>query len=242
MCLMAKDYANMKDGFPDLMLVKDDTIRFIEVKSEGDVIRRNQLTRIKQLRRAGFDCDIVRIKWRVDPNQLYVVVDVETTGGRGGNHRVTEIGAVKIRGGEIIDEWQSLINSERHIPKYIQTLTGINNNMVSGAPEFSDIATAFGDFIGDDIFAAHNVNFEYGFISREYRRLDKKFTALKICTCASMRKYYPRRKSYSLKNLCQKFDIDPTNHHRALSDARAAAKLLTLVNTKRLSEQDKNGK
>ena len=78
---MAIDYKGMKDGYPDLMLVKSGCVRFIEVKAEGDVIRRNQLTRIKQLRAAGIQTDIARIEWIVDPNQIYVVVDVETTGG-----------------------------------------------------------------------------------------------------------------------------------------------------------------
>lgn len=231
---MAQTYTHMKDGFPDLMCVNNDVLSFIEIKAEGDVIRRNQLSRIQQLRAAGFKADIARINWVVDPNQVYVVVDVETTGGRAGLHRITEIGAVKLRAGEIIDEWQSLINPERSIPTNITRLTGITQEMVSTAPLFHEVADSFAGFMGDAIFAAHNVNFDYGFVASEFRRLDRRFRHPKICTCASMRKLYPGYRSYSLKNLCRNFEIDLTSHHRALCDAKAAAELLKLVNVKRL--------
>jgi len=107
--LMAQNYPQMKDGFPDLMCVENKAVRFVEIKAEGDVIRRNQLSRIQQLRAAGFPTDITRVEWMIDPDQVYVVVDVETTGGRAGLHRVTEIGAVKMQGGKVIGEWQSLL-------------------------------------------------------------------------------------------------------------------------------------
>ena len=231
---MAQDYKYMKDGFPDLMLTKDNnTCRFVEVKAEGDVIRRNQLIRIMQLRRAGFQTDIARIEWAVDPHQIYVVVDVETTGGHAGAHRMTEIGAVKVQNGKIIDEFQTLLNPQRSIPSFITKLTGITNDMVKDAPLFEQIAEDFSEFLGDAIFAAHNVNFDYGFIKAEYERVGIRFRAPKICTCRSMRKYYPGYKSYGLKNLCAQFHISLDSHHRALCDARAAAQLLFLVNDKR---------
>jgi len=167
--LMVKDWKGTKDGFPDLMIVESNLCRFIEIKAEGDVIRKHQLTRLRQLKTSGFQAEILKVNWTVDPNQTYVVVDVETTGGRPGLHRVTEIGAVKIRDGEIIDEWSSLINPQRSIPANITR--------------------------------------------------------------------YPGYASYSLKNLCREFQIDLKSHHRALCDAKAAAELLFLINTKRLENQ-----
>ncbi len=232
--LMSQDWTHTKDGFPDLMLCGKDGLRFIEIKAEGDTIRRNQLTRISQLNAAGLKASIARAKWVMDPEQVYVVVDVETTGGRPGNHRLTEIGAVKMQGGEVIDEWQSLLNPQRAIPPNITRLTGITNAMVAGAPLFHEIADSFAEFMEDAIFAAHNVNFDYGFISMEYKRLERRFRHPKICTVASMRKLYPGHRSYSLKNLCRDYEIDLTTHHRALCDARAAAELLKLVNIRRL--------
>ena len=235
--LMAKDWTGTKDGFPDLMLINDDVCRFIEIKAEGDVIRKHQLTRIRQLRAAGFQADIIKVNWTVDPNQTYVVVDVETTGGRPGLHRVTEIGAVKIKGGEIVDEWSSLINPQRTIPANITRITGISNKMVMNAPIFAEIADSFAGFMGDAIFAAHNVNFDYGFINAEFEMIDRQFRHPKICTCSSMRKLYPGHASYSLKNLCREFEIDLKSHHRALCDAKAAAQLLFLINAKRLENE-----
>jgi len=231
---MAKDWKNTRDGFPDLMLHTSDTLRFVEIKAEGDALRRNQLTRLQQLRRAGFSVDVARINWIVDPEQDYVVVDIETTGGRPGAHRITEIGAVKLRGGVVVDEWSSLINPQRPIPPFITKLTGIHDNMVAGAPLFAQVADDFAGFMEGAIFAAHNVNFDYGFIAMEYERLGQYFQFPKICTVASMRRYYPGHKSYGLKNLCAAYDIELTSHHRALCDAKAAAELLLLVNAKRM--------
>ncbi len=231
---ICENYEQMKDGYPDLMVIENGKARFIEIKAEGDVLRRNQLTRIRQLRAAGFRADIHRIEWIIDPDQIYVVVDVETTGGRPGLHRLTEIGAVKMQGGEVIDEWQSLLNPQRSIPAHITRLTGISEAMVVDAPLFHEIADSFAEFMGDAIFAAHNVNFDYGFISAEYEMIDRKFSHPKICTCRSMRQLYPGHNSYSLKNLCDAYQIDLTTHHRALCDAKAAAELLKLVNAKRV--------
>jgi DNA polymerase-3 subunit epsilon len=85
----------------------------------------------------------------------------------------------------------------------------------------------------DAIFVAHNVNFDYGFVSREYARLGRSFRHPKLCTCASMRRLYPGLSSYSLGALCNEFQIPLKQHHRALCDAEAAAELLFLVNEKR---------
>ena len=105
--------------------------------------------------------------------------------------------------------------------------------MVIDAPYFVDVADDFERFLDGAIFVAHNVEFDYGFIAREFRRLGRSFRMPKLCTCAAMRKLYPGRRSYSLANLCRDFDIPLKNHHRALCDAQAAAELLVLVNEKR---------
>ena len=234
---LTQDFRGMRDGFPDLLVVRDEGVKFIEVKGEGDQIRRNQLARLNLLRTAGFDVGICRIAYRVDPDQVYVVVDVETTGGRPPNDRVTEIGAVKIQHGRVIDEWQSLINPQKRIPQFITQLTGITNAMVADAPTFAEIADDFAAFMGNAIFVAHNVNFDHGFIASEYRRLERRFHYPKLCTVASMRRYYPGLAAYGLGPLSRHFDINLTDHHRALADARAAAELLNMVNSRRLPDE-----
>jgi DNA polymerase-3 subunit epsilon len=228
-----RDYSGSMYGYPDLLVLDTDGARFVEVKTDGDQLRRNQLLRIEQLRAAGFRADVLRIRWTLDPQQDYVVVDVETTGGRSENHRVTEIGAVKVRDGEIVDRFSTLLNPQRPIPPGIVRLTGITPAMVADAPYFSDIADEFERFMDGSIFAAHNVDFDYGFISREFGRLGRSFRHPRLCTCASMRKLYPGRRSYSLAALAEAYDIPLKNHHRAMCDAEAAAQLLLIINDKR---------
>ena len=162
-----------------------------------------------------------------------MVVDIETTGSWSASDRITEIGAVKIRNHEVIGEWHSLINPQRPIPAKIVQLTGITNDMVRGAPVFAEVADGFMDFMSDAIFVAHNVNFDYGFLSYEFERLERRFRFPKLCTVAGMRRRYPGHKSYSLGKLCDYYEIELEDHHRALCDARATAKLLTLINRKR---------
>lgn len=234
---MCDDFRAMRDGFPDLMLAKDGNVSFVEVKAEGDVIRRNQLTRLRQLANAGISAEIGRVDYRFDPEQDYVVVDIETTGGWGGSDRITEIGAVKIRNHQVVAEWHSLLNPQKSIPGKIVQLTGITNDMVRGAPLFAEIADSFMAFMADGIFVAHNVNFDYGFIAAEYERLERRFRFPKVCTCAGMRRRFPGHKSYGLGNLCTTYGIDLEDHHRALCDARATVHLLNLMNAKREEHQ-----
>ncbi len=233
---MARDYEDQRYGYPDLLVIDEDGARFVEVKTAGDQLRRNQVLRIRQLREAGFRADVVRVKWILDPDQPYVVVDVETTGGKGENHRVTEIGAVKVRNGAVVDRFQTLLNPQRTIPPGISRLTGITPAMVQDAPYFADVADEFEAFMQDAIFVAHNVEFDYGFISREFARLGRPFRHPKLCTCASMRRLYPGLGSYSLAALTRHFDIPLEQHHRAMCDAEAAAELLLLVNERRLAQ------
>jgi DNA polymerase III subunit epsilon len=233
---MSQDFRGMRDGFPDLMLVRDGKASFMEIKAEGDVIRRNQLTRLRQLGAAGIVAEIGRVDYRFDPEQDYVVVDIETTGAWSNGDRITEIGAVKVRNHRVVDEWHSLINPQRSIPTKIVQLTGITNAMVSGAPLFAEVADSFMEFMADGIFVAHNVNFDYGFIAYEFERLERRFRFPKLCTCAGMRRRYPGHKSYGLGKLCEIYHIELDNHHRALCDARASAHLLNLINRKRGEE------
>jgi DNA polymerase-3 subunit epsilon len=227
------DYPSMRHGYPDLMVVEDAAVRFVEIKADGDQLRRNQLLRLNQLRRAGFRAEVLQVRWVLDPAQAYVVVDVETTGGRGEQHRVTEIGAVRVVNGEVVGRFQTLLNPQRSIPPGITRLTGISPAMVAEAPLFGDVADELAAFLDDAIFVAHNVEFDYRFIGQEFRRLGRSFRMPKLCTCASMRKLYPGHRSYSLAALSAAYDIPLTSHHRALCDAEAAAQLLIMINERR---------
>lgn len=226
---MAMNFKHCKDGYPDLMLIEDEHMRFEEVKAPGDSLRPNQLVSINRLREAGINVAISQVTWAVDPEQTYAVVDIETTGGRKSGNAITEIAVVKVRGKKVVGQWSSLINPKRRIPPHITHLTGISNEMVASAPLFAEIADALDAQLSDTIFVAHNVGFDYGFIKAAYESLGRRFRQPKLCTVRQARKAFPSLKSYSLGNLCEHFDIDLHNHHRALSDARATADLLVLI-------------
>lgn len=233
---MAMNPSTSDIGFPDLMIIGGGGLRFVEVKAEGDQIRRHQLVQMQALEKEGFTVDVVRVRWVADPDQEYVVVDVETTGGKAAHHRVTEIGAVKVRRGKVIDRFHTLLNPERRIPREITRITGITDAMVADAPKFPDISGAFRDFVGKAVFVAHNARFDHGFIREEYMRLGEGFRSPTLCTVVAMRRYFPGLPSYSLARLTQHFGIPLESHHRALCDAEATAQLLHLINGRRHNE------
>tara|TARA_A200000113_G_scaffold164137_1_gene148664 strand:- start:361 stop:2508 length:2148 start_codon:yes stop_codon:yes gene_type:complete len=226
--MMCKDFENLRDGFPDIM-VFDKTLRFEEIKAPGDQLRRNQLVSIQRLQQAGFDVAVTTTNWIRDPAQPYVVVDIETTGGNNSYNRITEIGMVKLVAGQEVDRFQTLLNPQRRIPSNITRLTGISDDMVADAPLFAEVAGHIASFTQDAVFVAHNVNFDYGFIKQEFARLEQSFRRPKMCTVREMRRTYPGLPSYSLANLTKHFHIEMERHHRALSDAVAAAELLKLA-------------
>lgn len=226
--LMAKNFRTYGDGFPDIMRIQQTQLSFEEIKAPGDSLRRNQLLTIRQLQLAGFSVAITQVEWFHDPLQTYVVVDVETTGGKHEQHRVTEVGMVKVINGKIVDRWQSLINPQRHIPNAITRLTGISNNMVEGQPHFVDVIDQIDAFSQNSIFVAHNVNFDYHFFRSEFARCGRDFKRPKLCTVQLSRQTFKGLNSYSLGALCKHFNISLQNHHRALDDAEAAAQLLIM--------------
>ena len=226
---MSKHYLQLKDGYPDLMVINNGQVHFEEVKAPGDKLRRNQLTTIDNLKNVGFTVHIAAVKWFVDPNRIYSVVDIETTGGLKGGNRITEIGIVKVQHGKVIDTWTTLINPQRHIPSFITKLTGISDGMVYNAPVFADIAQPLLDKLAGSIFVAHNVNFDYGFIKKECEVAGHFFKMPKMCTVVESRRAFKGLKSYSLGNLSAHFNLNLTSHHRALADATATAELLLLI-------------
>lgn len=157
----------------------------------------------------------------------FTVVDVETTGGRAGADRVIEVAAVKICGGEIIDSFSTLINPGRGIPPMITWLTGITDKMTAGAPVFGEITGKFKKFLGDTVFAAHNVEFDYRFIDMECVLADSgALTNSTVCTLRLARRVFPGLLYYNLSDLCSTLRVPLKRAHRALDDATATAKIL----------------
>ena len=238
---MARDFRSNRSGFPDLVVLDQNGLRFVELKTEGDQLRRQQLVQIERLRRAGSRVEVTRVQWIVDTGQDYVVVDVETTGSDPARHRLTEVGAVRVRGGRIVGEWSSLVNPERRIPAFISQLTGITDAMVAEAPRFSEVAAGLREFIGEAVFVAHRARFDHGFLKAEFERCEIPFSGPVLCTVVESRRHFPGLPSHGLATLCKHFGISLDSHHRALCDARATAEIFLKIQEKRIAASSEAG-
>ena len=155
----------------------------------------------------------------------YAIVDIETTGGHASANGITEI-AVYIHNGErVVKHFETLINPQQLIPKFITSLTGIDNGMVADAPTFDEVADVLFELLNGNIFIAHNVNFDYSFVKHQLKQCGYDLTAKKLCTVRLGRKVFPGLPSYSLGNLCRSLKINIENRHRAGGDAKATVKL-----------------
>ncbi|MBN2289242.1 MAG: 3'-5' exonuclease [Candidatus Glassbacteria bacterium] len=162
---------------------------------------------------------------------VFVVVDVETTGFRPPADRVIEVAAVRVAGGAAVEEFSTLVNPGRPIPGPITGLTGITWDMVARAPEFSQVAEDFLDFLGDSVFVAHNAPFDWRFIQSEVSlAAGRRLLNRRLCTRHMAARLCPELSRRSLDDLARFFNLDfGQRRHRALGDARVAAEALLLL-------------
>ena len=159
-------------------------------------------------------------------NRNFIVVDIETTGLSKHRHAITEIAAVKLRDGEIINQYQSLVNPECHIPSFITRLTGIDDDMVKDAPNIQEVLNNFLNFLGEDTIVAHNATFDYGFLDHNsYLHLHKRLCNDKICTRKLANRILHDLPSKKLSHLCDFFSVENPHAHRAMSDALSTTKI-----------------
>ncbi|PSL56443.1 DNA polymerase-3 subunit epsilon [Saccharothrix carnea] len=159
----------------------------------------------------------------------FVVFDLETTGGRADEDSITEIGAVKVRGGRVIGEFGTLVDPERGIPPQVVALTGITQLMVTGAPRLATVLPAFLEFAAGAVLVAHNSGFDVGFIKAACARHG--YTWPKptvVCTVKLARRVLSRDEAPScrLSALAHLFGVSVQPNHRALIDARATVEVL----------------
>jgi DNA polymerase-3 subunit epsilon len=158
----------------------------------------------------------------------YAVVDVETTGGlRWRGHGIVEIAIVQVSDGVLGEAWQTLLDPGRPIPPFVTELTGITQDMVSGAPRFEHVAAAVLERLDGRVFVAHNVGFDWGFVSAHLRgALGQAPCGPRLCTLQLARRLLPRLRRRSLGALAHHFGIPVHARHRALGDALATARIL----------------
>jgi DNA polymerase-3 subunit epsilon len=158
----------------------------------------------------------------------FVIVDLETTGTHATCDRIIEIGAVKVRAGEVVDTMETLVNPQCTISRHITRITGITNADVFDQPQIEEVLPHFLDFLGDAIFVAHYCQFDSKFIDAELQRAGlPPLSNPTLCTLRLARRLLQGLPSKGLSSLITFFDLDPGQRHRALSDAIATQQVLT---------------
>ena len=154
-----------------------------------------------------------------------IVFDIETTGLSTASCGITEIGAVRIRGGEVLDRFNTFVDPEMPIPEEIVSLTGITDEMVKGAPKTREALEAFFAFIGDGsrLLIAHNAGFDVGFISYYAEQCGLSFANPYMDTVALSRHINADLKNHKLDTLAKHYRLGEFNHHRASDDAEMLA-------------------
>lgn len=160
-------------------------------------------------------------------NDSYVVFDLETTGLSKETDEITEIGAVKIKNGEIIERYSTFVNPKRPLSKEISNLTGITDEMLENAPEIKKVLPEFLDFCKDSVLVAHNASFDTGFIRAKSEHLGMGAVNNTILdTLELSRSLLPELKHHKLNHICSALKVDLKGHHRAVNDAEATAEVL----------------
>lgn len=174
----------------------------------------------------------------MDINSDYICFDLETTGLSALKERITEIGAVRISGGKVVDTFSEFINPQIPIPPKITELTGITNEMVKDAPFEKEVLEKFFEFCGNDILVAHNAPFDISFIRAGAKRNGMEFTNIFIDTIPICRSLFKDIKNYKLDTVVKYLKLPEFNHHRAIDDAQALSGIfLNLI--KRMKDDKK---
>ena len=156
---------------------------------------------------------------------MYAIVDIETTGGYAAAHGITEISIHIFDGIKVVEKFETLVNPCQPIPRYIQAMTGITDEMVAAAPRFEQVAETVFHFLNDKVFVAHNVNFDYSFLKSHLHDHGYEYNAKRLCTVRLSKKIFPGFRSYGLGKLCHSLNIEIQNRHRAFGDAAATVKV-----------------
>lgn len=169
----------------------------------------------------------------------FSVVDVETTGtSPGEGARMTEIAVMQVSSGTLVDEYSTLLNPGRPIPPWISRLTGITDEMVADAPEFEEVAPRVRSMLEGRVFVAHNVAFDWRFVSEEMRRVSSLLAVgPRLCTLRLARRALPGLEGRGLDALAEHYGLEVEDRHRAAGDARATVTILNRL----LEEADRRG-
>ncbi|MEK3935044.1 PolC-type DNA polymerase III [Sporosarcina sp. FSL W7-1349] len=159
-------------------------------------------------------------------DDTYVVFDVETTGLSAVYDTIIELAAVRVRNGEIIESFERFANPHHPLSSTTTELTGITDDMVKDAPEVEEVIRDFIEFIGDSVLVAHNAKFDMGFFYESAKRASLETPAYPVIDTLELARFiHPELRNHRLNTLAKKYDIELTQHHRAIYDTEATAHL-----------------
>jgi DNA polymerase-3 subunit epsilon len=158
-------------------------------------------------------------------DEVFCVVDIETNGSKPGTSQVIEIGAVKVQGGEVIDRFETYVACA-YLPDQIIKLTGIEPADLNGAPNRREALTMLREFLDDAVFVAHNVNFDFSFLTASFERFGLgSIGNPRMCTIDLARRTFESER-YGLAYLNETLELGSRALHRAYCDAKAASKVM----------------
>jgi len=150
-----------------------------------------------------------------------VFLDLETTGASADRDRIAEVGLIEVAGGQLLQEWSTLVCPGRTIPSAVVSLTGITDQMVAQAPTFADISAELLERLEGRLLVAHNARFDYAFLRAEFRRLGIRYRSHVLCTVRLSRALFPEHRHHNLDSVIERFALSCSARHRALGDAQA---------------------
>ena len=164
-----------------------------------------------------------------DIDTTYCVLDLETTGFSAVAEKITEVGIMKYKDGEVIDEFSTFVNPEKHIPERVSNVTNITDDMVIDAPKIEEVFPKILEFLGDSVIVAHNANFDVGFLKQNAKVLGYKFDYTYLDTLSLAQDLFPDYKKYKLGKIAENLGIKVEVAHRALDDVDTTVKVFRVM-------------
>lgn len=216
-----KSYGHDAVGISDLFNVQAYPEIYKSAKKSGIKLNLGLQTNIYE----DYPSILTNLKNENVKNRNFTVFDIETTGLSNFTDKIIEIGAVKIRDGKIIDNYQKFVNPKEPLSDFTTELTGITNEMVINEPEIDEILPDFIDFCKDSILVAQNAEFDLGFIIQKANELNIDFKPVYMDTLYISRAINPDLKNHKLNTLAINYKVSLKNHHRAIDDATATGEI-----------------
>ena len=164
-----------------------------------------------------------------DIDTTYCVLDLETTGFSAKTEKITEVGIMKVKNGEVIDEFSCFVNPEKHIPERVTEVTNITDEMVKDAKTIEQVFPEILDFIEDSVLVAHNAPFDMGFLKQNAKILGYEFDYTYIDTLSLAKDLFPDYKKYKLGKIAENLGIKVEVAHRALDDVDTTVKVFRVM-------------